>query len=134
MTGNRPDPAAAVDQANPEESLRENARSPRLPLSLARGGSKNGPVRRLSPSLFRFESRHPETGEMIEVEAEYFAPRRGSRDLYGAPLEPDDPEEILIRHVRTRSGAPVPFGKFERELEDEAFFFLPKFRNPFRRS
>ena len=77
-------------------------------------------MRLITPSLFRFETRHPETGAVIEVEAEYLPPRRGSRDGYGAPLEPDDPEEIVIRHVRTRAGSPVPFGDFEPLLVEEA--------------
>ena len=82
----------------------------------------------------RFEARHPETGETIEVEAEYFPPRCGSRDCYGAPLEPDDPEEMLIRHVRTRAGVPVPvpipFGDYEEWLIKEAFSL---FRRPLRK-
>ncbi len=84
-------------------------------------GSKSNGVQLISPSLFRFETRHPETGMLIEVEAEHFPARRGSRDRDGVLLEPDDPEEILIRHVRTCAGTPVPFGDFEPCLIEQAF-------------
>ena len=62
------------------------------------------------------------------MEAEYCPPRRGSRDLYGAPLEPDEPAEILIRHVRTRAGSPVLFGDFEPSLAAEAIARAPSIK------
>ena len=79
----------------------------------------------ISPSLFRFQTRHPETGEWLEVEAEYFPARAGSRDRDGALLEPGDPEEMLIRRVWNGAGEPVPFGEFEPELLRRAAVFTP---------
>ena len=71
--------------------------------------------------MFWFHTHHPDTGEPLEVEAAYSPARRGSRDRYGAPLEPDDAAELVIRHVWTRLGDPVDFEAFEDGLVVEGF-------------
>lgn len=38
-------------------------------------------------------------GLRLEVEFDYSPAHRGSRDKYGAPLEPDEPEECDITEV-----------------------------------
>lgn len=38
------------------------------------------------------------------VEYQYYPPSRGARDRFGAPLEPDYPDEIHITKVETFSG------------------------------
>jgi len=73
--------------------------------------------------MFWFETRHPETGEPLEVEAVYHAPWRGLRDCYGAPLEPDDAEAVRICEVRNRTGERVEFAAFKTALEEEGFAF-----------
>ena len=66
--------------------------------------------------MFWFETIHPETGELIEIEAEYRAPRRGLRDRFGGPVEPDDDEELIVIGVWNRDGERVEFAKFEKEF------------------
>jgi len=73
------------------------------------------PLQKPAP-MFRFEARHPASGERLDVHARYFPARRGSRDCDGAPLEPDGEEELLICHVWNRRGEPVPFDRFEESL------------------
>lgn len=73
--------------------------------------------------MFWFESVHPETGEALEVEAVYFRPRRGLRDEFGAPLEPDDVEAVVVAEVRNRAGEPVPFEAFRGAMEAEGWEF-----------
>jgi hypothetical protein len=66
--------------------------------------------------MFWFDVRHPETGEWLEVEATYQPPWRGSRDRYGVPEEPDDPEELEICRVCNKAGEEVPFAEIEGDL------------------
>jgi len=73
--------------------------------------------------MFWFETTHPETGVALEVEAVYYAPWRGLRDCYGAPLEPDDEEAVRICEVRNRAGERVEFEGFKTTLEEEGFAF-----------
>ncbi len=77
------------------------------------------------PNL-RFHAPHPETGEPLRVEAVYHPARRGLRDRYGAPLEPDDAAEIILCDVWNRAGEPVAFAAFEEELLDRALRLAPK--------
>lgn len=65
---------------------------------------------------FRFDAVVPQTGEPVEAAARYCPARRGLRDRHGVPLEPDDPEELILLQVRNRAGEPVPFGGFEDDL------------------
>jgi|GEM_PF-3665963 len=74
--------------------------------------------------LFRFRAVHPVTGEALEVEAEYFPPRRGGRDREGFLLEPGELEELLIREVRTKAGRMIRFGDCEEALEKTAWVLL----------
>ena len=69
--------------------------------------------------MFWFETAHPETGEALEVEAVYCRPWRGLRDGYGAPIEPDDEEDVVICEVRNRAGERVAFESFREALEEE---------------
>jgi hypothetical protein len=39
-------------------------------------------------------------GVKIEVEFEYHRARRGARDSFGVPMEPDDPEDVEIKSVK----------------------------------
>ena len=119
---------AGVHQVNPEHREGEKAFRAGFRLSVFYAVPKDALVKLLTPTLFRFETRHPETGERIEVEAEFLPALCGSRDVYGAPLEPDDPAEMRIRHAWTGAGAPVPFGGIEPELEREAWeeFRIPR--------
>jgi len=73
--------------------------------------------------MFWFETAHPETGEALEVETVYLPPQRGLRDAYGAPLEPDAPEAVMVCEVRNRAGERVPFTGFLRQIEAEAWEF-----------
>ena len=66
--------------------------------------------------MFWFETSHPETDERIEVEAVYRAGWRGSRDCYGAALEPDDSEEVVISYAWNQAGEAIDFDEFEEEL------------------
>ena len=70
--------------------------------------------------MFWFETDHPETGEWLEVEAEWSPSRRGLRDWFGAPLEPDDLEELIICRVWDRFGTAVPHVAFESILLAQA--------------
>jgi hypothetical protein len=54
--------------------------------------------------MFWFTATHPETGEPLEVEAQYTRARRGQRNEFGLPLEPDEPETIVILKTRGREG------------------------------
>ena len=82
--------------------------------------------------MFWFRTAHPEIGETLEVEAVHIPHRRGARDCYGAPLEPDDVEEVQICEVRSVSdGELVDFTNFQEILEKlawrhvaESIFFL----------
>jgi len=69
--------------------------------------------------MFWFETVHPETGEALEVEAVYWKPWRGLREGYGAPLEPDDAETVVICEVRNREGESLDFADFEETLESD---------------
>lgn len=79
-------------------------------------------------SIFRFEAAHPETGEFLEAEAAYYPARRGAREVgnggFGAPLEPDEEEEIVIRRLWNEAGEAVSFASlsgFEEELIEHGF-------------
>ena len=56
----------------------------------------------------------------VIVQFAHYPPRRGQRDRYGAPLEPDEPEDWEIINVTTLDGRPVPFEHFEDELLKQA--------------
>ena len=66
--------------------------------------------------MFWFETVHPETGEPLEVEAVYYPQRRGLRDRFGAPVEPDDQETVGICEVRNRAGEQVRWDEFQDQL------------------
>ena len=59
--------------------------------------------------MFLFHTAHLQTGELIEVQAMGYRPRRGVRDRFGIPLEPDDEGEVVIEHVWNRAGEPIAF-------------------------
>lgn len=67
-----------------------------------------------------FETRHPTTGERLEVELAYERPHRGVRDRFGVPEEPDEPGELQIARVRSREGEIVDFSPIEDFLYQEA--------------
>ncbi|MEI6350058.1 MAG: hypothetical protein WCP06_03010 [Verrucomicrobiota bacterium] len=69
--------------------------------------------------MFWFKTRHPESGEPIEVEAAYHGRRRGLRDRYGAPLEPDEEAELVVCRVWNRAGEEMEFSGVEEELVAE---------------
>ncbi|MDD5349891.1 MAG: hypothetical protein PHQ12_06745 [Chthoniobacteraceae bacterium] len=71
--------------------------------------------------MFWFRTAHPETGEALEVAAVYIPPRRGARDGYGVPLEPDDAEEVRVCEVRRHGGEVVDFSAFQEALEAQAW-------------
>ena len=71
--------------------------------------------------MFWFWTAHPETGEALEVAAVYFPRRRGANDASGAPLEPEDAEEVKVCEVRNRQGATLDFSAFAEALEGEAW-------------
>lgn len=77
--------------------------------------------------MFWFKAQHPETGEPLEVEAVYFRKKPGLKDLYGVPLEPDDPEMVVVYAARDASGKAVDFQAFRDTLEAAAWRFLDRF-------
>jgi len=82
--------------------------------------------------MFWFETVHPETGEALEVAAVYFPARRGLRDAYGAPLEPDDEEAVVVCEVFNRAGKPVEWRGLEDSLIVEAWRHIDLPRRPNR--
>ncbi|MEI8233466.1 MAG: hypothetical protein WCH57_02135 [Verrucomicrobiota bacterium] len=71
--------------------------------------------------MFWFRTVHPGTGEALEVAAVYFPRRRGARDASGAPLEPDDAEEVRVCEVRGVQREVVDFSAFQEALERQAW-------------
>lgn len=58
-----------------------------------------------------------EDDDPIELEGNFWAGMRGSRDIYGAPLEPDDPDEMeLVR--ATKNGVAI---ELSQEQEERAY-------------
>lgn len=74
--------------------------------------------------MFRFETVHPETGEPLEVEARYVRPRRGALDEFGLPMEPDEPEMVLISRVTPRCGEVLESEGVMDGLKAQAWCFL----------
>ena len=70
--------------------------------------------------MFWFHTTHPETGQPIEVQVEYHRPKRGLRDRFGVPLEPDDGEEFVVCEVWNRAGEPIDCSAFQTRLIEEA--------------
>ena len=67
----------------------------------------------------------------LEVDFDYNRACRGSRDRYGVPLEPDDPESIDINTV-TLDGKDYPTTKEESERVEEAVWkYIESCRNDF---
>lgn len=66
--------------------------------------------------MFWCEAVHPETGQRLEVEASWFPAKRGLRDCFGAPLEPDDEAELVICRVWDSRGNAVAYSAIEGEL------------------
>jgi len=65
---------------------------------------------------------HPDHGDKIEVEYAYHPARRGCRDKYGAPEEPDEHESVLIVEARSEeTGALVSIEGWENQLIDAIF-------------
>jgi len=85
--------------------------------SLAHGALEDQAV----VGMFWFRTTHPETGEALEVGAVYFPPHRGARDATGAPLEPDDTEEVRVCEVWSRRGVIPDFSAFREALERQAW-------------
>ena len=69
--------------------------------------------------MFWFDATHPDTGEPLEVEAVRYRSRRGLRDCYGAPMEPDDEEELTICRVRDQFGREMAFPDLEAFLLEQ---------------
>ncbi len=74
--------------------------------------------------MFAFRTAHPQTGDPLCIEAVYHAPVRGLRDRYGAPIEPDDPEEIVICEAYDAAGERIDFTAIETPLALAARAFL----------
>lgn len=55
----------------------------------------------------------------LEVEYRYSKGMRGSRDRWGVPLEPDDPEEVEIQSVQDANGKEVDLTKDEMDHLEE---------------
>jgi len=60
---------------------------------------------------------HPDSGELLDVEFEYYPALPGLRGKFGEPEEPDDEERVLIFSVTTKGGEPVDFKGFEEQIE-----------------
>ncbi|XHR29555.1 MAG: hypothetical protein ACFUZC_03155 [Chthoniobacteraceae bacterium] len=70
--------------------------------------------------MFWFTTAHPLTGEPLEVEALYRRPRRGRRDEFGQPMEPDEPEAVIVAEVLDRKGQVVDYELIKCSLEADA--------------
>lgn len=58
----------------------------------------------------------------LEVEYRYSKGMRGSRDRWGVPLEPDDPEEVEIQSVTDANGNEVELTKAEMDRVEQLCF------------
>jgi hypothetical protein len=76
--------------------------------------------------MFWFRTPHPLTGEPLEVEAVYVRPRRGRRDEFGLPLEPDEPEAIILAEIRDRDGQIIDSEIIEEKVEVAAWRYLER--------
>ena len=56
---------------------------------------------------------------ILAIEYGHWRDCRGARDLYGAPLEPDDPEEYEIQSVTDERGVEVELTERETERAKE---------------
>ena len=69
--------------------------------------------------MFWFKTLDPESGEPVEVEAVYRRRCRGTRDRYGAPLEPDEEAEIVVCRVWNQAGEEMGFSGVAEEFIEE---------------
>lgn len=58
----------------------------------------------------------------LEVEYHYSKGMRGSRDRWGVPLEPDDPEEVEIQSVTDANGNEVELTASEMDRVEQLCF------------
>lgn len=79
---------------------------------------------------YTFDTYLRETDDRCEIDVtvqfDYYPPSRGSRDRWGAPLEPDEPENIEITSVWYDGGEQIHDLKLTdiMDLEQKALEFL----------